>query len=88
MPNYCGNLPTRAGSARSFSYLPWKPEEHGYYTFVVVPLVSVESRTVYVSLCVCMYVCMYVYIYVYMYVYYTVLLVTGDLLRSYSGHLS
>jgi hypothetical protein len=52
--------------AHSFLYLPWKPEKHVYYTFVVVPIVSVESRI----MCVCVYVCVYICVCVYVCILY------------------
>jgi hypothetical protein len=47
-----------------------------HYNILVVPAVSVETRI------------MCVYTYVFMYVYYTLVLVPGDPLRSYRGHLN
>ena len=43
---------------------------------------NLNNVYVYICVCVCMYVCMYIY------VYYTLVLVPGDLLRSYQEKLN
>ena len=44
--SYRGSLATRAGKAQSCTGLRWEPEERAYvyYTSVVVPVFSVETR--------------------------------------------
>ena len=39
------------------------------YTFLVLSVISVETRIMVIHSYVCMYVCMYVYIYIYIYIY-------------------